>query len=748
MNGSAAVVSVQSQGLTPPLHAPPPLILSRSLNLVLPPFRSPPLTPPPPSPHRPFPLLPHLPFFSAPRRDIRSPRSHGPPTHRPLPLHRSDIPLLLLLPAFPHSSRFPPFFQFSPILPAFPHSSRFPPFFPLSPILPALSTSSLPSLSSRPLRTSLCASRPRLPVRPALGECHASGLRGSGAAQPGEERLWGAQQAEGEKEGARGRGGRQGGVVVRAGGGGAGDGGAGAGQDNDGLDAVLAKHRHMLLPHPIDPLPHVSHPRTPSAPCINEPFLFSPLAPLFSPLAAWSGCAAWQGDPAWRISEGTVQEVRDLSLNFFYVLPALNAVPLLTTRAHPSFPSLTTLTGPLSFSLFPHPRPNPLPPSSSCVRFLCLLPSHAFQSVAHASTTYNQWHHTTIYISLSLYAVVRASSTPPPTISAHSTLLSFPRAPLGPSAPLASPDCGLSPPVHPSPPVCGTRWRRHCSTWSTPGACSLARCCSPTPGAPAWAPTCPRSGWARCSSLTVRCRGTCARCWVEEDEGSKHQVVGEGGREREGTNPASRFFMHPHSIPLLTSSPCGPLLTPLPPPTLPAPPLFPNPLSPPVFLIPIMALRLRLPPPPHSTTPLRPAAIATFLSSAPLPIALVSSTVALASLFWAALARPDFAPPDLTVRAAFLADYLGSNRLAYAFAWDVLLYSLFQPWLIADCLSALRRSRPAEAAGGDEGGTTSGDYDALLALLQWVRFVPLFGLAAFLCALPRLRATSELQGQE
>ncbi|CAI5518940.1 unnamed protein product [Closterium sp. Naga37s-1] len=451
-------------------------------------------------------------------------------------------------------------------------------------------SSGLPSLSSRPLRTSLCASRPRLPVRPALGECRASGPRGSGGAQPGEERPWGAQQAEGEKEGARVGGGRREGVVVKARGGGAGDGGAGAGQDNDGLDAVLAKvvwagfglymlwlfvlpfapvspsllpipttsvpschntqHRHMLLPHPIVSLAHVSHPRTPSAPCINEPLLFSPLAPLFSPLAAWSGCAAWQGDPAWRISEGTVQEVRDLSLNFFYILPALNAAGIHVLEA----PQL-------------HP-------------------------VAEA-----------------LFNVVNAWS-----LLFGPLLLADPR------------------------------------------------------------------------------------------------------RTRVGANLPALWLGQM----FLTN----------------------------VFLIPIMALRLRPPPPPHSATPLRPAAIATFLSSAPLPIALVSSTVALASLFWAALARPDFAPPDLTVRAAFLADYLGSNRLAYAFAWDVLLYSLFQPWLIADCLSALRRSRPAEAARGDEGGTTSRDYDALLALLQWVRFVPLFGLAAFLCALPRLRATSESQGQE
>ncbi|CAI5947161.1 unnamed protein product [Closterium sp. NIES-65] len=378
-------------------------------------------------------------------------------------------------------------------------------------------SSGLPSLSSRPLRTSLCASRPRLPVHPALGECRASGPRGSGGAQPGEERPWGAQQAEGEKEGTRVGGGRREGVVVKARGGGAGDGGAGAGQDNDGLDAVLAKvvwagfGLYML-------------------------WLFVlPFAP---------------GDPAWRISEGTVQEVRDLSLNFFYILPALNAAGIHVLEA----PQL-------------HP-------------------------VAEA-----------------LFNVVNAWS-----LLFGPLLLADPR------------------------------------------------------------------------------------------------------RTRVGANLPALWLGQM----FLTN----------------------------VFLIPIMALRLRPPPPPHSATPLRPAAIATFLSSAPLPIALVSSTVALASLFWAALARPNFAPPDLTVRAAFLADYLGSNRLAYAFAWDVLLYSLFQPWLIADCLSALRRSRPAEAARGDEGGTTSGDYDALLALLQWVRFVPLFGLAAFLCALPRLRATSESQGQD
>ncbi|CAI7894706.1 unnamed protein product [Closterium sp. NIES-53] len=489
--------------------------------------------PPPPSLHL-APLQRRAASDAAGRgRTPLSPLHHLPPTAPSLSsrIFRSSPPLVgtsarLALTAHPPTARslstalifpYPSSFPLSPILPAFPHSSSFPPFFPLSPILPALSTSSLPSLSSSPLRTSLCASRPRLPVRPALGECHASGPRGSGGAQPGEECLWGAQQAEGEKEGARVRGGRRGVVVVRAGGGGAGDGGAEAGQDNDGLDAVLAKvvwagfGLYML-------------------------WLFVlPYAP---------------GDPAWRISEGTVQEVRDLSLNFFYILPAFNAAGIHVLEA----PQL-------------HP-------------------------VAEA-----------------LFNVVNAWS-----LLFGPLLLADPR------------------------------------------------------------------------------------------------------RTRVGTNLPALWLAQM----FLTN----------------------------VFLIPIMALRLRPPPPLHSAMPLRPAAIATFLSSAPLPIALVSATVALASLFWAALARPDIAPLDLTTRAAFLSDYLGSNRLAYAFAWDVLLYSLFQPWMINDCLSALRRSRPAEEAGGGEGGTTSGDDDALLAVLQWVRFVPLFGLAAFLCALPRLRATSESQGQE
>ncbi|CAI7824730.1 unnamed protein product [Closterium sp. NIES-54] len=308
-------------------------------------------------------------------------------------------------------------------------------------------SSGLPSLSSSPLRTSLCASRPRLPVRPALGECHASGPRGSGGAQPGEECLWGAQQAEGEKEGARVRGGRRGVVVVRAGGGGAGDGGAEAGQDNDGLDAVLAKvvwagfGLYML-------------------------WLFVlPYAP---------------GDPAWRISEGTVQEVRDLSLNFFYILPAFNAgepsAPVslqrrghscaggtaaapcqshfsLPTPTHPSSLSspslppslfLSSLTFALTLSVPIFPR------SSSGVLFLCLLPLRAFQSVAPASTTCNQWHHTTISTALSLYAIVRTSSTRTPHYirPLHPALI-----PTSTSWPVGPPRCtGLPPkPVHPSP---------------------------------------------------------------------------------------------------------------------------------------------------------------------------------------------------------------------------------------------------------------------------------------------------------
>ncbi|GJP41260.1 hypothetical protein CLOM_g925 [Closterium sp. NIES-68] len=154
-------------------------------------------------------------------------------------------------------------------------------------------SSGRPSLPPRPLRTSLSASPLRLPARPTCahheGPCCASGPRGSRGAQPGREGQWGPWQGEVERVSARG--GRRG-VVARAAGGGGGDEELGAGQSGDGLDAVLSK-------------------------------------------AVWAGFGIYMlwlfvlpyapGDPAWSISEATVQEVKDLSLNFFYVLPALNA---------------------------------------------------------------------------------------------------------------------------------------------------------------------------------------------------------------------------------------------------------------------------------------------------------------------------------------------------------------------------------------------------------------------------------------
>ncbi|GJN02679.1 hypothetical protein PR202_ga20057 [Eleusine coracana subsp. coracana] len=66
-------------------------------------------------------------------------------------------------------------------------------------------------------------------------------------------------------------------------------------------------------------------------------------------------------------------------------------------------------------------------------------------------------------------------------------------------------------------------------------------------------------------------------------------------------------------------------------------------------------------------------------------------------------------------RWQFAQSYLFSERLAYAFIWDILLYSIFQPWLIGDNI----RNVKADATG----------------FVNAVRFVPVVGLVAYLFCL-------------
>lgn len=92
-----------------------------------------------------------------------------------------------------------------------------------------------------------------------------------------------------------------------------------------------------------------------------------------------------------------------------------------------------------------------------------------------------------------------------------------------------------------------------------------------------------------------------------------------------------------------------------------------------------------------------------------LPFGLTGGAVGTISVFWALFARPDFG--SITARFGAFGEVLSTDRLAYAFLVDVVLYALFQPLLL----------RPV-----------------LKSECGWVSYVPFFGLAAAL-AIPSLR---------
>lgn len=95
-----------------------------------------------------------------------------------------------------------------------------------------------------------------------------------------------------------------------------------------------------------------------------------------------------------------------------------------------------------------------------------------------------------------------------------------------------------------------------------------------------------------------------------------------------------------------------------------------------VFYLPWLALRQPNPDPPEvALSPLEK-----FAESRVLP--LVLATVALASVGWAVWARPEFG--DLPNRWRVLRQLLESDRLAYSFLLDLLVFWLFQSWLVTD----------------------------------------------------------------
>lgn len=99
------------------------------------------------------------------------------------------------------------------------------------------------------------------------------------------------------------------------------------------------------------------------------------------------------------------------------------------------------------------------------------------------------------------------------------------------------------------------------------------------------------------------------------------------------------------------------------------------------------------------------------------------------SLVWGAIARPEFG--DLSARWIALVDLVKSDRLAYSFFMDLLVFWVFQSWLVKDDMARRQWHSPS--------------------MLWLTRLLPFLGLVIYFLRRPRLggdrRCSSELATQ-
>jgi len=131
------------------------------------------------------------------------------------------------------------------------------------------------------------------------------------------------------------------------------------------------------------------------------------------------------------------------------------------------------------------------------------------------------------------------------------------------------------------------------------------------------------------------------------------------------------------------------------------------------FLIPYMAIRLNEAD--AQSTPKKPSQLGSVMTKGAPIVGLVGGAICLLSTWWAIFGRSDGNFGDLATRWDFLVSYLGSERLAYAFIWDICLYIIFQPWLIGDNLQNVQKSK--------------------VGLVNYLRFAPVVGLVVYLLCL-------------
>ncbi|GMP58828.1 hypothetical protein CsSME_00022352 [Camellia sinensis var. sinensis] len=133
----------------------------------------------------------------------------------------------------------------------------------------------------------------------------------------------------------------------------------------------------------------------------------------------------------------------------------------------------------------------------------------------------------------------------------------------------------------------------------------------------------------------------------------------------------------------------------------------------PAFLIPYMAIRLDSAD--AQNTPTKSSQLASVMTNGAPVVGLIGGAICLISTLWALFGRPDDNFGGIADRWDFLVSYIGSERLAYAFIWDICLYTIFQPWLIGDNIQNVQKSK--------------------VNIANYLRFVPVVGLVVYLVCL-------------
>uniref|UniRef100_A0A0E0KRI6 Uncharacterized protein n=1 Tax=Oryza punctata TaxID=4537 RepID=A0A0E0KRI6_ORYPU len=131
------------------------------------------------------------------------------------------------------------------------------------------------------------------------------------------------------------------------------------------------------------------------------------------------------------------------------------------------------------------------------------------------------------------------------------------------------------------------------------------------------------------------------------------------------------------------------------------------------FLIPYMAIRLN--DPDKDKSPPQTSKLGSVMVRGAPIVGLTGGLVCIVSIAWAFFGRADAGFGGIAERWQYVQSYVFSERLAYAFLWDILLYSIFQPWLIGDNIQNVK-------ANATE-------------FVNSVRFLPVIGLVAYLFCL-------------